>query len=232
MSNDAFFTTRWTRVARSRGDSEEAKRALSELCEAYYEPVHGFIRAMTHDNEKARDLTQGFFATVLGKSAFDGADPNRGRFRTFLLGAVKHYLWDCRRYEQTAKRGGGKATLPLEEELAASSQLPPDQEFDRRWALIILTKALTELREAMEANDELAKFEALKPWLTGDSAGLRQEEAAERLDLTLNATKTAIHRLRHKFRETVKAEIAQTLDNPDQIDAELTYLQDALRQRS
>ena len=80
MSSDAFFTTRWTRVARSRGNSEEAKLALSELCEAYYDPVHGFIRVTVRDNEKANDLTQGFFANVLSRYAFDGADPNRGRF--------------------------------------------------------------------------------------------------------------------------------------------------------
>ncbi|MDB2347166.1 sigma-70 family RNA polymerase sigma factor [Verrucomicrobiales bacterium] len=229
MSSDAFFTTRWTRVARSRGNSEEAKLALSELCEAYYDPVHGFIRVTVRDNEKANDLTQGFFANVLSRSAFDGADPNRGRFRAFLLGAIKHYLWDRRRHKQTAKRGGGEATLPLEEEQAASAQLPPDQEFDRRWALTILGKALTELRESMKANDDLAKFDALKPWLTGDSAGLLQTEAAVQLGLSESATKVAIHRLRRRFRETVKAEIAQTLDNVDHIDAELAYLQQALR---
>ena len=229
MTNDAFFTTRWTRVARSRGDSEDAKLALSELCEAYYDPVHAFIRATARDDEKARDLTQGFFATVLGKSAFDGADPNLGRFRAFLLGAVKHYLWDRKRHEQTAKRGGGETTLPLEEEQAASAQLPPDQEFDRRWALTILAKALNELRQSMEANDDLAKFDVLKPWLTGDSAGLRQADAAGTLGLSESATKVAIHRLRRRFRETVKAEIAQTLDDPDHVDAELAYLQQALR---
>ena len=229
MSSDAFFTTRWTRVARSRGNSEEAKLALSELCEAYYDPVHGFIRVTVRDNEKANDLTQGFFANVLSRSAFDGADPNRGRFRAFLLGAIKHYLWDRRRHKQTAKRGGGEATLPLEEEQAASAQLPPDQEFDRRWALTILGKALTELRESMKANDDLAKFDALKPWLTGDSAGLLQTEAADQLGLSESATKVAIHRLRRRFRETVKAEIAQTLDKVDHIDAELAYLQQALR---
>lgn len=229
MSSDAFFTTRWTRVARSRGNSEEAKLALSELCEAYYDPVHGFIRVTVRDNEKANDLTQGFFANVLSRSAFDGADPNRGRFRAFLLGAIKHYLWDRRRHKQTAKRGGGEATLPLEEEQAASAQLPPDQEFDRRWALTILGKALTELRESMKANDDLAKFDALKPWLTGDSAGLLQTEAADQLGLSESARKVAIHRLRRRFRETVKAEIAQTLDNVDHIDAELAYLQQALR---
>jgi RNA polymerase sigma-70 factor (ECF subfamily) len=146
-----------------------------------------------------------------------------------LLGAIKHYLWDRRRHKQTAKRGGGEATLPLEEEQAASAQLPPDQEFDRRWALTILGKALTELRESMKANDDLAKFDALKPWLTGDSAGLLQTEAAVQLGLSESATKVAIHRLRRRFRETVKAEIAQTLDNVDHIDAELAYLQQALR---
>ena len=229
MSNGAFFTTRWTRVARSRGASEEAKLALSELCEAYYEPGQGFIRATVRHDEKARDLTQGFFANVLSKSAFDGADPNRGRFRAFLLGAVKHYLWDRQRHDLTAKRGGGATTVPLEEDQTPSPELPPDQEFDRRWALTILAKALCELRESMEANNEWAKFDALKPLLTGDSTGLRQADTAEQLGLSENATKVAIHRLRRKFRETVKAEIAQTLDDPDHIDAELAYLQEALR---
>ena len=105
--DDAFFTTRWTRVARSQGDSESAKLALSELCEIYYGPVEAFIHATMRDKEEARDLTQAFFAKVLEQHAFEGANPERGRFRSFLLGAVKHFLWDTRRGDRAQKRGRG-----------------------------------------------------------------------------------------------------------------------------
>jgi DNA-directed RNA polymerase specialized sigma24 family protein len=170
MSEDdaSFFTMRWTRVAHSQGDSESVKLGLSELCEAYYAPVHAFVRATLRDDEAARDLTQAFFTKVLGQDAFEGADPERGRFRSFLLGAVKHFLWDSRRRDYAQKRGGGVPDLSLDETAFPEDtrQLPPDAEFDRRWALTILTKALAGVRKKMEEKRQLEMFEALKPWLT------------------------------------------------------------------
>lgn len=238
MSDDAaFHTTRWTRVAQSKGSSEEAQRALADLCETYYEPVHAFLRATVRNGEDAQEMTQAFFAQVLGQHAFDGANPERGRFRSFLLGAVKHFLWDQRRSHRAIKRGSGETPLSLDAGTTTSpgwtppdnAQLSPDAEFDRRWALAVLAKALAEIRRESEAKNQKATFETLKPWLTGDVAGMRQAEAANQLGLSEGAVKVAIHRLRQRFREAVKAEISQTLVDSEQVTEELAHLEAALR---
>ncbi len=245
-SSGSFFTTRWTRVARSKGSSVEAQAALAELCESYYDPVHAFLRATVRDDEEARDLTQAFFARVLDQQAFEGADPQRGRFRSFLLGAVKHFLSDHRRRGRAEKRGGGESPISFEDMGPGSdgrsdsdtspgwtppdlTQLPPDCEFDRRWALTVITKALAQIRQSMTAKGQETTFQVLKPWLTGDNGNLRQSHAALELGLSQNATKVAIHRLRRQFREAVKAEISQTLADPAQVAQELSHLEAALR---
>ena len=237
-NNENFFTTRWTQVAHAKGDSDLAKRALSELCEAYYAPVQAFIRATVKDDEASRDLTQAFFAQVLKNASLNTADPSKGRFRSFLLGAVKHFLSDHWRHSRRLKRGGGQPDLSIDTDTPTSpgiqppdAQLPPDAEFDRRWALAILAKALAKLREAWSKKEQLKTFDTLKPWLTGDHADLRQADAAQQLGINENAVKVAIHRLRKQFREAVKQEIAHTLTNPEQVAEELKHLEAALRGR-
>ena len=228
MSNDAFFTTRWTRVARSQGDSEEAKLALSELCEAYYDPVHGFILATIRNDEKARDLTQGFFATVLGKSAFDGADPDRGRFRAFLLGAVKHFLSKQYQKDQTAKRGGD-----MERTNADIHQLPaaPDDslQFDRDWANALILRAHAALEREMTEAGNQHHFEILRPFLDGGPQSSR-EDACKALGFRMNALNVAIHRLRERFRNHVRAEVAATTADPTSIQDEFRHLLAVLMQ--
>lgn len=226
-----FAATRWTLVLRARGESDTGRAALGELCEAYYEPVLGFIRVAVRDEEKARDLTQEFFARVLQGGAFDRAEPDRGRFRCFLLGAVKHFLSDMRDHQQAQKRGGGVEAVPIEPGTDTSPGFDApdpraaisDAVFDRQWAFTLLDRALRELRQELAATGKADHFDVMKPWLTG-AADSPQSEVAARLGLSENALKVAIHRLRARFRELVKAEIARTVAEPTHVAGELKYL--------
>ena len=230
----AFVTTQWTRVLQARGDSPEAAAALSDLCAAYYAPVLAFVRFSMREEDRARDLTQEFFARLLAKHGLNTVERERGRFRSFLLGAVKHFLADRRDEERTLKRGGGQSHVPLEIGtdtspglvIADETSLSPDREFDRKWALTVLDHALSAL--AAENQEQTEHFSTLKPWLTGDSEHLRQADAARELGVSEGAVKVAIHRLRRRFRELVKTEIARTLNDPAQVKDELACLMGAL----
>jgi RNA polymerase sigma factor (sigma-70 family) len=232
----AFVTTQWTRVLEARGDSPAAKAALSDLCAAYYAPVFAFIRRNAPDEDAARDLTQEFFARLLAGQGFATVDPQRGRFRSFLLGAAKHFLADMRQHAHRLKRGGGQPLESIEPgtdtspglQLADPNAPSPDREFDRKWALTLLARALSALAQEHQASGKADLFEALKPWLSGDTENISQAEAAARLGLNESAVKVAIHRLRRRFREVIKGEIGQTVSDPAQVDLELHYLLDAL----
>ena len=232
----AFATTQWTRVLEARGESPEARAALSDLCAAYYNPVFAYIRHITRDDEAARDLTQDFFTRLLSRQGIDTVDPKRGRFRSFLLGAVKHFLSDARDHANRLKRGSGQ---PLESihsgtDTSLGLQLPdrtapdPEREFDRRWALTVLDRALAALAEEHRAAGKSDHFEVLKPWLTGDAENLSQADAARQLGLNDGAVKVAVHRLRRRFRDLVKIEIGRTLRDPSQVPNELACLVAAL----
>jgi RNA polymerase sigma-70 factor (ECF subfamily) len=234
----AFVTTQWTRVLEARGDSPDAKAALSDLCAAYYAPVFAFIRRNARDEETARDLTQEFFSRLLTRPSIERVDPRRGRFRSFLLGAVKHFLADMSDYASRLKRGAGQSPEPLELGTDTSTspalQIPdpaapsPEREFDRKWALTLLAHALSAVAEEHKAAGKSELFETLKPWLTGEAETISQGEAAARLGLNEGAVKVAIHRLRRRFREAIKHQIGQTLDNPAQVEEEMHYLLEAL----
>ena len=234
-----FAPTRWTLVLRARGESTEARAALSELCEDYYQPVLRFLRRERRDDDAARELTQEFFARVLGGAGFGGADPERGRFRSYLLGALKHFLADCRDREQRQKRGGGHIPdsfdAPREHNDGTSNQLevanpgaPPEANFDREWALTVMARALDALQKQMAAEGKGNQFEALKPWLMGDAPTISQADAARQLGVNEGAVKVAVHRLRKRFRHEVRDEIAQTLRDPSLVDEELKHLIEAL----
>ncbi len=223
----------------ARGESPDAQAALSELCAAYYAPVYAFIRSSARDDDAARDLTQEFFARVLSRHGVDTVDPRRGRFRSFLLGAVKHFLADMRDRANSLKRGGGQILESIDPgtdtspglQLADCNTPGPEKEFDRKWALTVLDRALAALAEENKATGRIEHFETLKPWLTGDTERLSQADAAAQLGLNERAVKVAIHRLRRRFRELVKAEIGQTLKDPSQISNELACLVAALSER-
>ena len=233
-----FAPTRWTLVLRARGDSAESQAALSELCETYYQPVLRFLRCEGRDEDAARELAHDFFARVLAGSGFDGADPERGRFRSYLLGALKHFLADQRAHAQRLKRGGD--VTPESLDASAGTDTSPglsvadpgaatrDAVFDREWALTVMDRALVALQKEFAEAGKAVQFETLKPWLMGDAPASSQADAARRLDLTEGAVKVTIHRLRKRFREVVRANIAQTLADPVLVDEELRHLVEAL----
>lgn len=240
-----FVTTRWTAVLQARGDSPDAKRALGELCEVYWQPVFRFLRRAGNNDDTARDLAQEFFSRLLSGGGVAGADPRKGRFRSFLLGAVKHFLADRHDYETALKRGGDHATplslsqtehtgspatdhTPLGESIADPRAVVPDAVFDRQWALTIMDRALRALESDFVAAGKADQFETLKPWLAGDIAANSQASAGQRLGLSDAAVKVAIHRLRKDFRHRVRREVLETLEDPSQLDAELRYLVEVL----
>jgi DNA-directed RNA polymerase specialized sigma24 family protein len=232
----AFHTTRWTLVGSARGDSPEARQALSELCAAYYAPVVAFLRREGREEDAARELAHAFFAKVLADESLGEVERGRGRFRSYLLGAVKHFLANRRRYDERQKRGEhaehaalgvGTDTSPGID-VADPNAFPPDAAFDRAWALSIIERALGTLQHENEAAGQAEQFSALKPWLAPVGTLAAQADTANRLGLTEGAVKVAIHRLRRRFRELVRAEVAQTLYDPAELDDEMRLLIAAL----
>jgi RNA polymerase sigma-70 factor (ECF subfamily) len=230
-AREGFTTTRWSLVAAASGrESPQAREALASLCEAYWPPVYAFLRRHGTEHDQALDLTQGFFAVLIEKNYVGDARRDRGRFRTFLLAAVKHYVSNERDREQALKRGGGKPLVSLDsrEEGDAAFLLPshdetPERIFDRRWARTLLDASLRRLREEMGRSPGIQRFDRLLPYLTGDSEeGYR--EAAASIGISESAVKVAVHRLRRRFRDVLRAEVAETVGDPADVDAELSHL--------
>ena len=235
----AFATTRWSQVLSARGESSEARAALGQLCEACWAPVFRFIRRSNYEEDLARELTQEFFTQLLARHGLDHVEQGKGRFRSYLLGAVKHFLADQQDRAKAAKRGGGAQTAPLEintDTNAANTQIPdpetpaPDAFFDRQWALNVIDRVLNALGAEYDATGKSGHFETLKPWLVGEVSSSAQRDAARELGLSEGALKVAIHRLRKRFRELVKLEIAGTVDQAATVQSELRYLLEALAQ--
>lgn len=225
----SFHDTRWTLVSRSRGSDTQAAAALSELCEAYYAPVVAFLRRQGREEDAARELAHDFFAKLLAGGAIEGARPERGRFRSYLLGALKHFAADQRDKTLASKRGGGLEHAEMDDEMPDSTMEMPDAEFDRQWALTLLARSLSRLESEMAAEGKTAHFEALKPWLSAEADSTPQAVAAEKLGLSIEAVKVAVHRLRKRFREAVKTEIAHTVSDAADVGEELDALMMALR---
>ncbi|MBL9182838.1 MAG: sigma-70 family RNA polymerase sigma factor [Verrucomicrobiaceae bacterium] len=202
---------------------------MSELCEAYYAPVMAFLRREGRAEDAARELAHDFFAKLLAGGAMEGAKPERGRFRSYLLGALKHFAADQRDKAIAAKRGGGLEHAEMDDEMADAAADMPDAEFDRQWALTVLARSLSRLEAELATEGKTAHFDALKPWLTAESDATPQAVAAEKLGLSIEAVKVAIHRLRKRFREAVKAEIARTVSDVGDVREELDALMQALR---
>jgi RNA polymerase sigma-70 factor (ECF subfamily) len=233
----AFVTTQWTRVLEARGDSAEARAALSDLCAAYYAPVFAFICRNAPNEEAARDLTQEFFARQLANQGIDTVDPRHGRFRSYLLGAVKHFLADMRENAHRLKRGAGQRHDSIEAatdtsasglQVADPNAPSPEREFDRKWALTLLGRALESLAADHKRTGDPDKFEVLKAWLTGDTENISQADAARSLGINEGAVKVAVHRLRRQFRQAIKDEIARTVKDRAQVDEEMKCLLESL----
>jgi RNA polymerase sigma-70 factor (ECF subfamily) len=202
-------------------------------------PVFRFIRR-NYADDAARDLTQEFFAQLLAHRGLDRVEQGKGRFRSYLLGAVKHFLGGQKERAEAAKRGGGQVPVPLEVgadthttttlQVIDPAAPVPDAFFDRQWALSVIDHALNALATELTSAGKGNYFETLKPWLAGEVTSLSQSDAARQLGLTDGAVKVAIHRLRKRFRDLVKEEIAGTVDQPAAIEEELHYLLEALAQ--
>lgn len=227
-SSPHFTATRWTLVQQAGGDTPAARAALGELCDIYYAPVVAFIRRWRHDSDEdtARDQAHAFFESVLSKETFGAPDRDRGRFRSYLLGAVKHFLIQEHRIASAEKRGGKVEHEEIDPEQADLTTLDETQ-FDRAWALALIGRAFDELEGEMKKAGKEKQFATLRPWLDGN-ADAPQSEAAATLGLSETAIKVAIHRLRERFRAKVRAEVASTLNDPAELNAELRHLVAAL----
>jgi RNA polymerase sigma-70 factor (ECF subfamily) len=232
-----FHTTRWSVVSNARGDSPVAKEALSELCGLYYAPVVAFLAREGRSDDAAREIAHEFFRDLLGgANAIGEIERSRGHFRSYLLGALKHFVANLRRAASREKRGGDiehvAITNPTETspgfDVADSGNAPNDIVFDRAWALAVVERALTHLQSECDADGRGDYFTELKPWLTPGGAMEAQAASATRLGMTEGAFKVAIHRLRRRYRELVRSEIAQTLSKPGDLDAEMRHLVAAL----
>lgn len=239
-ANPVFHTTRWTMVNRARGDAPEARAALGDLCEAYWTPVHRFLKREGRNDDESRELTQEFFSRLLAGGTLEKADPGKGRFRSYLLGALKHFLSDSRRAEGRQKRGGDVIIESIESgggETSPGLSIPDpdagatDAYFDRHWAMAVMERGLEATRESFLHAGKETQFELLKPWLIGDVEGLSQSDVAAELGMSTGAVKVAVHRLRQKFGEAIRQEIAETVDTEEEIAGELRYLIEALQAR-
>jgi RNA polymerase sigma-70 factor (ECF subfamily) len=233
-----FATTHWSLVAAATpGEASEtrARQALEELCRAYWYPLYAFVRSRGYPPDEARDLTQSFFARIIETGGFASADPVRGRFRSYLLGALKHFLANEWHRGRTRKRGGRVRFIEWDaldpEARYAGARKPsddPEHLFDREWALETVNGALLALRQEMEGAGKVEQFDALKASLTGEDEPPRAETAA-RLRMTEGAVKVAVHRLRQRYRTLLRAAVAETVGNEADLDDEMRYLVEVLR---
>lgn len=234
--NDIFVTTRWTMVlAAGRRSSPGSDQALAELCQTYWYPLYAFIRRRGYTREDAEDLVQAFFARFLMKNYLEGLAAERGRFRAFLLASLKHFLANERDRARAQKRGGGVQPLSLDWQdadqrfhLDPPGPLSPEVLFDREWALALLGLVVTRLAEECRREGRGALFDEAKGFLTLDHEAIRYPEAARRLGMEEGALRVAVHRLRRRYRELLRAEIAHTLADPGRVEEELRSLLAAL----
>ncbi|MFK7819762.1 MAG: RNA polymerase sigma factor [Planctomycetaceae bacterium] len=237
--NEPFHTTRWSIVLAAGRDatSESSSSALETLCQTYWYPLYVYIRRRTKDVHEAQDVTQAFFERLLEKKTLANADPDRGRFRAFLLTACKRFVVNEWKKEQAVKRGGGKATLSLDFEAAenrysleAEESLTPEILYEQQWAITLLDSVLDQLETEFVDRDKQAQFDVLKPFLTGSTA-MTHAEAGAQLSMQEGAVKVAVHRMRTRYRDLIRAEIAQTVESPGQIDDEIRRLFEVLAEK-
>ena len=222
-------------LAAAGSEDSRGRQALARLCQVYWYPLYAFVRRHGHGPHDAQDLTQEFFVRLLEKDYLGDVDRSKGKFRSFLLAALKHFLSKERARAKTLKRGGGRTLLPLDT-LSAEDRYRREPEdnataeklFERRWALTLLDRVLTRLSEEYETTGKRAMFEQLQGCLTGDSDLLPYAELAARLGTTEGAVKVAVHRLRRRYRGVLREEIAQTVADPAEIDDEIHQLFSAL----
>jgi RNA polymerase sigma-70 factor (ECF subfamily) len=229
---DIFATTHWTVVlAAGQTRSPQAARALEELCRTYWFPLYAYVRRRGYTKEDAEDLTQAFFARLLEKNPLAGLDSDKGKFRAFLLASLKHFLANERDRSRAQKRGGGSAPLSLDWQtadtqfqVAAADGPGPDKAFDREWALALLAKVIERLQKECAVEGKAKLFDQLKVFLTAGKGESAQREIADTLGMEEGAVRVAIHRLRKRYRELLRDEIANTLADVGMVDEEMRAL--------
>lgn len=231
-----FPTTRWSVVlGATQAPSPPREKALQALCEAYWRPLYAFVRRSGMSPEDAEDAVQGFLSSLLTGSGIAGVERDRGRFRSYLLAALRHYNLTQRTRTQALKRGGGETPISLsidhhdaERTLEIADDRTPEQAYAHAWAMEILGRARARLRERFDTDGDTARFEALEPFLlAGDMP--RYREVAEHLAMTETNVRVAVHRLRVRFREALREEVADTVSSAAEVDDELRAVIDAVR---
>jgi RNA polymerase sigma-70 factor (ECF subfamily) len=233
-----FGATHWS-VVLAAGHADPARRqaALEILCRTYWEPLYVCLRGLGQDAEDAKDLTQAFLAHLLAADPFAKLSPDQGKFRSFLLKALKNFVADEHARATAAKRGGGQKPLPLDEESAERHYLQavgvtrtPEAIFDRHWALTVLDRAFQALQQEFMAAGKAAQFAELSAFLSTEGGSEEYGAAAEKLELTVGAGAVAVHRMRRRYRECIRCEIAQTVHSAREVDEEMRYLLEVLSQ--
>jgi len=226
----AFVTTRWSVVLAAQSSSPAADEALEKLCRTYWWPLYGFVRRHGYEPEEAQDLVQGFFALLLERRDLDVVRREKGRLRSYLLVSLKNYLRKARRRETAVKRGAGQPLVSLDEliereraGLEPADNLSADRIYERRWALTLLAQVLTRLGEEYRVTGQARLFDDLKELLADEPGRRSQAEIAQNLAMTENAVKQAFHRLRKRYRELLREEIAHTVALPGDLEDELRH---------
>jgi DNA-directed RNA polymerase specialized sigma24 family protein len=232
----AFTTTHWSVVLEARGESPAAQQALERLCRIYWRPIYGFVRRQGANPEEAKDLTQGFFALILERKDFQSVRQEKGRLRSFLLASLKHFMANERRDAATIKRGGGRTLIPLDwiepedfTEFDRSDRLSADLLYDRKWAFTVLDRVFARLREESQASANAPLLERLNTLLSDEPDRPSQADIAREFGMTENAVKQAFYRLRQRYRQLLREEVAHTVATPAEIEDELRHLVAALR---
>jgi RNA polymerase sigma-70 factor (ECF subfamily) len=232
----AFNTTHWSIVLEAQGESPAAHQALEDLCRSYWRPIYGFARREGAKPEEAKDITQGFFALILERKDFNSVRQEKGRLRSFLLASLKHFMANERRDAATLKRGGGRTLLPLDgiecyevSDVDHVEMLSPDLLYDRRWAFTVLDRVFARLREESQRSLNPPLLQRLNTLLSDEPGRPSQAEIAREFGMTENAIKQAFHRLRQRYRQLLREEVAHTVATPADIEDELRALIAALR---
>lgn len=223
-----FPTTRLSLVDAAAGPhNSESRQALAELCRIYWKPLYTFVRRHGHSAEDAQDLTQSFIARLIEKDTLRAFRSERGRFRTFLLASLKHFLLNEQDAARALKRGGGAAQVPISDAPEPHNDLTPELQFERQWALGLLARVTGRLRAEAEAAGRLEQFQRFKDCLTGDSAPYAA--LGVELGMSEGAVKTAVHRLRVRYHDVLREEIAMTVGDPEEVGDEIRHLFAAVR---
>jgi RNA polymerase sigma factor (sigma-70 family) len=232
----AFTTTHWSMVLEAQGESPAAQEALENLCRTYWRPIYSFVRREGIRPEEAKDITQGFFAAILERKDFNSVRQEKGRLRSFLLASLKHFMANERRDAATIKRGGGRTLISFDgiesydvNDFDLGNMLSPDLLYDRRWAFTVLDRVFTRLREESQKSLNPPLLQRLNTLLSDEPDRPSQADIAHEFGMTENAVKQAFHRLRQRYRQLLREEVAHTVATPAEIENELRHLIAALR---